>query len=71
MPTGDHRLSRRVRARSERQAVVVKWARARERYERQGYLIEEPVVEAVLAEFDEEGYDPKLGLQEGRWVRRD
>lgn len=71
VPTGDHRLSRRVRTRSERQAVVVKWARARERYERRGYLIEEPVVEAVLEEFNEEGYDPKLELQDERWVRRD
>lgn len=71
VPTGDHRLSRRVRARSDRQAVVVKWARARDRYERRRYLVEEPVVEAVLEEFDEEGYEPKLELQDERWVRPD
>lgn len=71
VPTGDHRLSRRVRARSERQAVVVKWARARDRYERQGYLVEEPIVDEVLAEFHEEGYEPTLELHEGRWIRRD
>ncbi|MFB6300586.1 MAG: hypothetical protein ABEH65_10030 [Halobacteriales archaeon] len=71
VPTGDHRLSRRVRARSERQAVVVKWARTRDRYERQGYLVEEPVLTAVLEEFEEENYEPAFELNDGRWIRRD
>jgi len=71
VPTGDHRLSRRVRARSERQAVVVEWARTREQYERQGYLVEEPVLTAVLDEFNDEGYEPKYELQDGLWIPRD
>lgn len=71
VPTGDHRLSRRVRARSQRQAVVVQWARAREQYERQGYLIEESVLTAVLDEFEDEGYDSAFELKEGLWIPRD
>lgn len=71
VPTGDHRLSRRVRARSERQAVVVKWARAREQYERQGYLVEEPVLTTVLAEFEDEGYEPAFELTDGIWTPQD
>lgn len=70
VPTGDHRLSRRVRARSDRQAVVVRWARAREQYERQGYLVEEPVLTAVLEEFEDEGYEPAFELTDGIWVPR-
>jgi hypothetical protein len=71
VPTGDHRLSRRVRARSERQAVVVKWARARDRYERHGYLVEEPVLTLVLEEFEEEGYEPAFELEDGMWIPQD
>lgn len=71
VPTGDHRLSRRVRARSNRQAVVVQWARAREQYERQGYLVEEPVLTAVLKEFEEENYEPAFELTDGIWIPRD
>lgn len=68
VPTGDHRLSRRVRARSERQAVVVKWARARDRYERQGYLVEEPILTIVLEEFEGEDYEPAFELEDGTWI---
>ncbi|GAA0458031.1 hypothetical protein MUK72_15685 (plasmid) [Halococcus dombrowskii] len=71
VPTGDHRLSRRVRTRSDRQAVVVQWARAREQYERQGYLVEEPVLSAVLKEFEEENYEPAFELTDGIWIPRD
>lgn len=71
VPTGDHRLSRRVRARSERQAVVVKGARARERQRTSRISGRRAGLKAVLMEFDEEGYEPKLELQEERWVRRD
>lgn len=71
VPTGDHRLSRRVRARSDRQAVVVQWARAREQYERQGYLVEEPILTAVLDEFETEGYEPAFELQDGLWIPRE
>lgn len=71
VPTGDHRLSQRVRARSDRQAVVVKWARARDRYERRGYLVKEPVLTAVLEEFEDEDYDPVFELKDGLWLRRE
>lgn len=40
LPRGDARLTRRVARLSERQVVVVRFSRARERYERQGLLIE-------------------------------
>ena len=71
VPTGDHRLSRRVRTKSDRQAVVVQWARAREQYERQGYLVEEPVLTSVLDEFETEGYEPAFELQDGLWIPRE
>jgi hypothetical protein len=40
LPRGDALLTRRVRARSARSAVVVRFSRSRERYERQGLLVE-------------------------------
>jgi hypothetical protein len=40
LPRGDALLTRRVRARSARSAVVVRFSRTRERYERQGLLVE-------------------------------
>jgi hypothetical protein len=41
LPSGDAALSRRARKASGLSAVVVKFSRARERYERQGILVEE------------------------------
>jgi hypothetical protein len=41
LPSGDAALTRRSRKHSELSAVVLKWARARKRYERQGLLVEE------------------------------
>jgi hypothetical protein len=40
LPAGDAGLSRRAKAGSSRYAVVVRFARARKRYERQGLLVE-------------------------------
>jgi hypothetical protein len=40
LPAGDALLTRRVRAKSARSAVVVRFSRSRERYERQGLLVE-------------------------------
>jgi hypothetical protein len=40
LPAGDALLTRRVKAKSERHAVVVRFSRARRRYERQGLLVE-------------------------------
>ena len=40
LPAGDALPTRRVRARSERHAVVVRFSRSRKRYERRGMLVE-------------------------------
>jgi hypothetical protein len=40
VPAGDALLSRRVKAKSARYAVVVRFSRSRRRYERQGLLVE-------------------------------
>jgi hypothetical protein len=39
-PAGDALLTRRVKAKSTRSAVVVRFSRSRRRYERQGLLVE-------------------------------
>lgn len=41
LPSGDTALTRRSRKYSKLSAVVLKWSRARKRYERQGLLVEE------------------------------
>jgi hypothetical protein len=41
LPSGDPALTRRARKHSKLSAVVLKWSRARNRYERQGVLVEE------------------------------
>ena len=41
LPSGDPALTRRARKHSRLSAVVLKWSRARNRYERQGLLVEE------------------------------
>ena len=41
LPSGDAALTRRSRKHSKLSAVVLKWSRARKRYERQGLLVEE------------------------------
>ncbi len=48
LPAGDAALTRRARKRSTLSAVVLEWSRARERYERQGLLVEEAAL--ALAE---------------------
>lgn len=45
LPAGDAALTRRSRKYSGLSAVVVKWARARKRYERQGLLVENEALE--------------------------
>jgi hypothetical protein len=44
LPAGDALLSRRVKAKSTRCAVVVRFSRSRRRYERQGLLAEPPAL---------------------------
>jgi hypothetical protein len=50
LPAGDAALTRRAKKHSTLSAVVLEWSRSRERYERQGLLVEE----AALAQAEEE-----------------
>jgi hypothetical protein len=50
LPPGDAALTRRARTYSGLAAVVLKWSRARKRYERQGLLVEEQALERAEAE---------------------
>ena len=50
LPSGDAALTRRARKHSTLAAVVLKWSRARKRYERQGLLIEEAALSQAEAE---------------------
>lgn len=50
LPSGDAALTRRARKASTLSAVVVRWARARKRYERQGLLVEEAALERAEEE---------------------
>lgn len=50
LPSGDAALTRRARTHSTLAAVVLKWSRARKRYERQGLLVEEQALERAEAE---------------------
>src|SRR5262245_61880161 len=45
LPSGDAALTRRAKKHSTLSAVVLKWSRARKRYERQGLLVEEQGLE--------------------------
>lgn len=47
LPAGDALLTRRVKAKSARSAVVVRFSRTRKRYERQGLLVEPQVLAEV------------------------
>ena len=50
LPAGDANLTRRVKAKSERTAIVVRFSRSRKRYERQGLLVEEAALSAAERE---------------------
>lgn len=50
LPSGDAALTRRAKKYSTLSAVVLKWAKARKRYERQGLLVEEPALDKAEAE---------------------
>jgi hypothetical protein len=50
LPSGDAALTRRARKASRLSAVVVRFSRARKRYERQGVLVEEAALERAEAE---------------------
>lgn len=50
LPSGDAALTRRARQHSVLSAVVVRWSRARKRYERQGLLVEERALQQAETE---------------------
>lgn len=50
LPSGSAALTRRARRHSKLSAVVLKWSRARKRYERQGLLVEESALRQAEAE---------------------
>jgi hypothetical protein len=50
LPAGDAALTRRARKHSTLSAVVLKWSRARKRYERQGLLVEEEALDRAEQE---------------------
>ena len=50
LPSGDAALTRRAKKHSRLHAVVLKWSRARKRYERQGLLVEEEALAKAEAE---------------------
>jgi hypothetical protein len=54
LPSGDALLTRRVRTRSQRHAVVVRFSKTRGRYERQGLLVEPEALADVQRELAEE-----------------
>jgi hypothetical protein len=49
LPSGDAAVTRRARKLSTLSAVVLKWSRARRRYERQGLLVEEDALHEAEA----------------------
>jgi len=56
LPRGDTALTRRARKHSALSAVVVRFSRARKRYERQGVLVEESALEQAEAECSADAY---------------
>lgn len=50
LPSGNTALTRRAKRASRLSAVVVRWSRARRRYERQGILAEPAAIERAEAE---------------------
>ena len=54
LPAGDALLTRRVKAKSARHAVVVRYSKTRRRYERQGLLVEPQALSDAQRRLDEE-----------------
>lgn len=50
LPSGDAALTRRARKYATLAAIVLKWTRARKRYERQGLLVDAPALERAEAD---------------------
>jgi hypothetical protein len=69
LPSGDVALTRRAGKYSALRAVVVRFSRARKRYERQGILVEEPALERAEQECLEDE-DVRTRARERAAVRR-
>ena len=52
LPAGDALLTRRVKAKSARHAVVVRFSKRRGRYERQGLLVEPAALQQVQSDLE-------------------
>ena len=57
LPAGDALLTRRIKAKSARSAVVVRFSRSRRRYERQGLLVEPQAVADAQRDLEEQRRD--------------
>jgi hypothetical protein len=70
LAAGDAALTRRAKAASTMSAVVVRFSRARKRYERQGILVEEDALTAAERQcFDDA--DARSRRRERDWLRRE
>ena len=70
LPSGDAALTRRARKHSTLSAVVLKWSKARRRYERQGLLVEEAALRQAETEcLDDEDARAQRRIREAE--RRD
>ncbi|KPA11648.1 hypothetical protein MHK_008126 [Candidatus Magnetomorum sp. HK-1] len=69
LPSGDTALTRRSRKYSTLVAVVLKWSKARKRYERQGLLVEQQALEQAEQECLEDS-DVRARKRERAAVRR-
>ena len=60
LPSGDTALTRRSRKHSRLSAIVLKWSRARKRYERQGLLVENEALERAERECEADATQREL-----------
>ncbi len=68
LPSGDAALTRRAKKHSRLSAVVLKWSRARKRYERQGILVENEAVEQAEQECEADAQQREM--RRGRAIVR-
>ncbi len=60
LPSGDAALTRRSRKHSKLSAVVLKWSKARKRYERQGLLVENDAIDRAVKECKADAHQRKI-----------
>lgn len=71
LPSGDTALTRRARKQSTLSAVVVRFSRARKRYERQGVLVEETALERAEQEYLADADQRSAQREAGRDLSRE